>query len=283
MEVCHLTIQPASLTLQENLEGHSAQDGLKVSILGSGSSGNSAVISCGETHVLLDCGFSGKEIQRRLKMVGIDETEIQAILVTHEHGDHVQSAHTLSNRLEVPIYTTEGTFDSSFSEKKFYDWIEIQSGHSFSLGEISIHPVTLPHDAADPVGFRFEARDRICAHITDCGYPSGPVVEALKGSHSLIVEANYDHDMLRDGPYPWSLKQRIASRIGHLSNDSLLEIFESILSEETRSLTLAHISENNNHPGILGMQTKKKLIEIGLPDLPFVLAKQHTPTIAFFV
>jgi len=256
-------------------------DQLQITILGSGSGGNSAVISSGSTHLLLDSGFSGKEIQKRLAMCGIDEQLISGILVTHEHGDHVQSAHTLSNRFQIPIYCTEGTFTSSFATRKFYDWIQIQSGHSFNLGDIAVHPITLPHDASDPTGFRFEANNRICTYITDCGYASGPVLEALKGSHALVVEANHDLDMLRDGPYPWPLKQRVASRTGHLSNDSLFEIFEEIISTDTTQLMLAHISENNNHPGLLKMQTKKKLKALGLSSLPFSLAEQHHPMKTF--
>ena len=256
---------------------------LRVTILGSGSSGNAAVISCGKTSILLDCGFSGKEIQRRIELAGLDEKDIKAILLSHEHGDHVQSAHTLSNRWEVPIYTTEGTFAASVSEKKHFDWIEIQSGHSFSLGDIEIHPITLPHDASDPTGFRFEAHGRVCAFMTDFGYPSGPVLEALKGSHAAIVEANHDLDMLRDGPYPWPLKQRVASRTGHLSNEALFGIFDQFLGDQTQKMVLAHISENNNHPGLLKMQTKKRLNALGLGNLSFFLAEQHQPADTFVV
>ncbi len=251
---------------------------LTVTILGSGSRGNSAVIACGETQFLLDSGFSGIEVQRRMEKAGLCMDKLQGILVTHEHSDHIQSAHTLSHRLKIPIYTTEGTFSAAFANKRHYDWIEIQSGTSFSLGQIDIHPVTLPHDASDPVGFRFEAMGRRCAYITDFGYPSGPVLEALRHCHGLIVEANHDLDMLRNGPYTWPLKQRIASRTGHLSNDALLEIFERILSEEVSCLALAHISENNNHKGLLSMQVQKKLKEMGLSGLNYFLADQHEPS-----
>jgi len=250
---------------------------LTLTVLGSGSSGNAAVLGTPQGAVLLDCGFSGREIQRRLEASGIPESSIIGIVITHEHGDHVQSAHTLSNRFQIPIYATEGTFAASIASKKFFDWVEIKSGHAFSLASMDIHAITLPHDASDPVGFRFEYRNRICSYITDCGYLSAPVLEGLKGSHVTVVEANHDIEMLRNGPYPWPLKQRVASRTGHLSNEALFESLDCIIDVQTHKLILAHISENNNNPKLLTFQTRQRLTELGLGDLPFILADQHKP------
>jgi len=251
--------------------------GLTMTVLGSGSSGNCSLISHGDTHLLIDAGFSGKETATRLAAVGVDPADLTAVLVTHEHADHIKSAHTLSNRLKIPILCTEGTFTAAFADKKFFDWTEIVAGRSFSLGAMVVHPISLPHDAADPVGVRIECGGRVLAHLTDFGYPSGLILESLKGCDTLLVEANHDLDMLKDGPYPWFLKQRIASRLGHCSNDSFLEMLPEILSERTRHLVLGHMSRTNNDPRLVTMQLKQVLRSLGLEQLPFTIASQDEP------
>lgn len=248
-----------------------------LTVLGSGSSGNCSLISSGETHVLIDAGFSAKEIGRRMDLAGYQLGQLKAILLTHEHSDHVKSVHTLSHRLKIPIYTTRGTFATAVQGKRFFDWQEILPGRGFDIGPLAIHPVTLPHDAADPVGFRIECGGRILGHITDFGYTSGLVRESLKGCHGLLIEANHDLEMLKDGPYPWSLKQRIASRLGHLSNEAMLEMLPEILHEGVDQLIMAHMSTTNNDSRLLTLQIKRVLRRIGLPNLPFTIAKQEEP------
>lgn len=246
-----------------------------LTVIGSGSSGNCSLVSYGDCHLLIDAGFSAKQIGLRMEEMGFKLEDLTAVLVTHEHSDHVKSAHTLSNRLKIPILCTAGTFHSAFEGKKVYDWVTIKPGRAFDLGTMAIHPISLPHDAEDPVGFRIECGNRILGHITDFGYPSALVRESLKGCHVLLTEANHDLDMLKNGPYPWSLKQRIASRLGHLSNESLFEMLPDILHDGLQHLVLAHLSETNNSPQLLKVQLKRELRKLGLPNLAFTIAQQH--------
>lgn len=248
-----------------------------LTVLGSGSSGNCSLVSFGDTHLLIDAGFSAKQIGVRLASVGFKMEHLTAVLVTHEHSDHIKSAHTISNRLKIPILCTSGTYDSVFSEKKVYDWVAIKPGKAFDLGAMSIHPISLPHDAADPIGCRIECGQRILGHITDFGYPSALVRESLKGCDTLLTEANHDLDLLKNGPYPWFLKQRIASRLGHLSNESLFDMLPDILHEGVRHLVLAHLSGTNNNPKLLESQLKRQLRRLGLATLPFTIAQQDQP------
>lgn len=249
----------------------------RLTVLGSGSSGNCSLISSQDTHLLIDAGFSGKEICARLTARGFDPSHLTAILVTHEHSDHVRSVHTLSRKFGIPIFSTQGTFSVALREKKFSDWYEIVPGRSIQLGTMCVHPISLPHDAVDPVGFRIECDNRVLGHITDFGYASGLVMESLKGCDTLLIEANHDLDMLKEGPYPWSLKQRIAGRLGHLSNASMLDMLPDILHDDVKHLVLAHLSDSNNDRRLLTLQLKRALRRLGLEKIPFTLAEQNEP------
>jgi len=248
-----------------------------VTVLGSGSSGNCSLVSHGETHVLIDAGFSAKSIAERMARAGFDPNKLTAVLVTHEHDDHIKSVHTLSRRYQIPLFSTEGTFAAALQGKKFFDWQEILPGRSFKVGAICVHPISLPHDAADPIGFRIECDGRILGHVTDFGYPSGLVIESLKGCDTVVVEANHDLEMLKDGPYPWFLKQRIASRLGHLSNEALLEMLPEFAHDGLRHLVLAHMSRTNNDPRLLTLHIKRALRRLGLEKLTFSIADQDRP------
>ncbi|CAM2067177.1 MBL fold metallo-hydrolase [Sulfidibacter corallicola] len=267
----------------QELRTTSTEVDFRLTVLGSGSSGNCSLVSSEDTHLLIDAGFSGKEVCARLERSGFDPGQLTAILVTHEHSDHVKSVHTLSRKFQIPIFSTNGTFAVALQDRKFYDWHEIESGRSFSLGGMCVHPISLPHDAADPIGFRIECGGRILGHITDFGYPSGLVMESLRGCDTLLIEANHDLEMLKNGPYPWSLKQRIASRLGHLSNESMLEMLPEILHDDVRQLVLAHLSDSNNDPRVLTLQMKRTLRRLGLEKIPFTLARQNDPTPTYSV
>ena len=212
-----------------------------------------------------------------MEAAGLSFDGLDAILVTHEHSDHIKSVHTLSRKFETPIYCTEGTFEAVIAEKKFYDWQEVRPGRSFKVGDMDIHPISLPHDAADPIGFRIEANGRKLAHMTDLGYGSGLVKESLRGVDTLLLEANHDLDMLKEGPYPWYLKQRIAGRLGHLSNEHFYELLEEVAHDDLKQLVIAHMSTTNNDPRLVGMQTKRVLRRMGLAKIPFHIAQQDTP------
>ena len=258
-------------------EKASLASGFSLTVLGSGSSGNASLVCLGDTRILIDAGFSGKEICARMKRAGIEPDRLDAILVTHEHSDHIRSVHTLSRRFEAPIFCTEGTFEAVIAEKAFFDWQEVHPGRSFKVGNVTVHPISLPHDAADPIGFRMEAADQVLGHVTDFGYASALVRESLKGCDLLVVEANHDLDLLKQGPYPWYLKQRIAGRLGHLSNEAFFEMLPEIVHDDVRQLIIAHMSDTNNDPRLVALQTKRLLRSLGLPNLPFAIAPQDKP------
>lgn len=276
-------MEPKSAIQDHAPEKKSTDTSFTLTVLGSGSSGNCSLLSCGDTHVLIDAGFSGKEIQARMKRAGFEPKQLTAILVTHEHYDHIQSAHTLSRRFDAPILCTAGTFETAIEGKKFMEWQEVTPGRSVNVGPMCIHPITLPHDAADPIGFRVECEGRILGHLTDFGYASGLIMESLKGCDLLMIEANHDLDMLKDGPYPWPLKQRIASRLGHLSNEDFLKMLPEILHDDVRHMVIGHMSKTNNDPRALTLQIKRALRRLGLSKIPFTLAEQDDPTETFLV
>ena len=250
---------------------------MALTVLGSGSSGNASVISHGKDLVLIDAGFSCKEILRRMALAGLDPHQLRAVLLTHEHGDHTQSVHTVSRRFGIPVYSTNGSYEQALSGKKLADWQALVPGRSVQIGPFCIHPISLPHDAADPVGFRVECGGRVLGHMTDFGYVSGLVRESLRGCDTLLVEANHDLDMLKEGPYPWPLKQRIAGRLGHLSNEAFLELLPDILHDDVGHLVVAHMSHTNNDARLLTLRIRQTLRRIGLPKLPFTIAAQDQP------
>lgn len=250
---------------------------LRLSVLGSGSSGNCSLIQHGATRLLIDAGFSARETERRLGLLGCAAEELTALLITHEHADHVRCAHTLSRRYRLPIFCTEGTYQAALRDLDFFDWVQVHPGRSFAFGSLAVHPITVPHDAADPIGFRLESEQGRIGHVTDLGYMSGLVRESLKGCDLLLVEANHDLHMLRDGPYPWPLKQRVGGRLGHLSNHALLEALPEIVGRQTSHLVLAHLSQENNHPLLLANQVRLTLKAMGLAELSFSIASQDEP------
>ncbi len=194
--------------------------GVSVSVLASGSRGNCAIVCSSSTRILVDAGISCRETFKRMKAAGGDPRMLSAVLITHEHSDHVYGLRT------------------------FF------SGRSFQIGDIAVTPFTIPHDAADPVGFTFRAEGIKVGIATDLGYLPPNVCDHLRGCDLLIIESNHDLEMLRGGPYPWSVKQRVMSRVGHLSNEALADFFSGDYDGGATYVVLAHLSEQNNHPEI---------------------------------
>ena len=231
------------------------------SVLASGSKGNSTYVKIGEHGFLIDCGLSCKAVEARLISIGVDPQSIEGIFVTHEHDDHIRSAHTFSYRFGVPIFTSEKTFlASGFKDKRSGEFVPVKPGKVFSpCAGIDIFPCPIPHDAVDPVGYVVMHENIKFSQMTDLGYPTELVVEEIRGSHILVVEANHDPSMLKMSHYPWELKQRIMSRRGHLSNLNAAELLKRTITGDTVHVTLAHLSEENNHPDIALMTTLQKL------------------------
>jgi len=231
---------------------------VSVSILASGSRGNTAVVESSQARILVDVGISCRETFKRMKAVEMDPRSISAVLISHEHTDHVCGLATLAKKLDVPVFMTGATHqawarslrDDAGELPKIAKLEVFSSGRSFQIADITVTPFTIPHDAADPVGFTFRAEGAKIAIATDLGYMPASVCDHLRKCDVLMIESNHDVEMLRVGPYPWSVKQRVMSRVGHLSNESLAQFFAKDYDGGASYIVLAHLSEQNNHPEV---------------------------------
>jgi phosphoribosyl 1,2-cyclic phosphodiesterase len=236
-------------------------------VIASGSRGNCALVASSSTRILVDAGLSGRETFKRLHGLGEHTEEISAILITHEHSDHVAGLQRLATKLNVPVFLTEGTHhawnramrDEEGQVPELPKSEHFSAGRSFRVGDIEVSPFTIPHDAADPVGFTFRVEGMKIGFATDLGYMPASVRNHLRGCHVLVMESNHDVEMLRSGPYPWSVKQRVMSRVGHLSNDSLAEFFSNDYDGVAEYVVLAHLSEQNNHPEVARASAEQAL------------------------
>ncbi len=328
---------------------------VRFTVLASGSRGNSTVVCGGNTRVLVDAGLSCRELFRRMRLAGEEPEKLDAILVTHEHQDHISGLAVTARKLGIPVYFTEGThrawmrFMNPRRQMTYAQWLEqcrlqaaarqaepepaacnadadesdlladdsapanalgdastlpadsdgveparktvkmadpswlpsveyFQSGQPFSIGDISVSPFTTSHDAADPVGFVFQAEGVRMAVATDLGYISPNVKSQLKAIDVLLIESNHDLEMLRDGPYPWALKQRVLSRVGHLSNEAAAAFLENGYDGQAAYVILAHLSENNNLPELARISAERALAgRASLLANRLLLAMQHEP------
>ncbi len=222
---------------------------LSVCVLASGSKGNSIYISDGPTSILIDAGLSGSEITRRLQSRGLRPEDLDAILVSHEHGDHIKGAGPISRRFDLPVYISRKTRNVASSQiGNINDIRSFECGSTFMINNLILHPFSLPHDAEDPAGFTVTKNGTKIGITTDLGMATSMVKEHLKGCSLLILEANHDTAMLADGPYPWPIKQRIRSRTGHLSNKASKNLLKEVQHDQLKHVILAHLSEINNTP-----------------------------------
>lgn len=255
-----------------------ACDCLEVSFLGSGSSGNATFVSCGADAVLVDCGFSTKETLRRLEANGCEASSIRAILVTHEHSDHISGIRVMAKRLGMPVYATRGTFNAAPSGS-FGPYIEtLVPGEPVRIGNLEILPFDVSHDAAQPVGFRITGTcGSSLGLVTDTGHMTASSLEALRECELLGIECNHDVEMLRNGPYPWFLKERIASMRGHLSNEDAIVAIEQLASDRLVALFGVHVSSQNNTHQLVDTMLAQAILRVGL-NVPTVAVAQHTVT-----
>ncbi len=233
---------------------------LSVTLLGSGSTGNSTLVSSGDTHVLVDVGLSGKETVRRLQECGVKPDQVSAIVISHEHGDHCRGVAPFAKNLNIPVFMSQPAFLASGMTLDAKKLVPIQSGQPFEVFGIHFTPFSVPHDAADPMGLLIEKEGAKAAIALDLGYISNLVAERLRACDLIILESNHDLSMLKVGPYPWSLKQRVMSRRGHLSNDSVAEYLADAFDGKARHLLLAHLSQKNNIPE-LALLTARRALE----------------------
>lgn len=222
--------------------------GLSVCVLASGSRGNAIYISDGACSILVDAGLSGKAIELRMREKNLDPAALTAVLVSHEHSDHIQGVGVLSRRYHLPVYIAKETLKAAPELGKLHAVNHFECGRGFSIGKIAIHPFSTSHDAADPAGFTFQQNGAKIGIATDLGVATAMVREHLRACVLLILEANHDPDMLINGPYPWPLKQRIKGRSGHLSNQDSKVLLNEIQHDQLQYVVLAHLSETNNTP-----------------------------------
>ena len=222
---------------------------LTLCILASGSKGNAIYVSDGATSLLIDAGLSGVEIERRMRSRGLDPTTLDAILVTHEHADHVRGVGVLSRRYGLPVYISPGT-DGAASGRmgKIRDVRHFECGRSFAVDDLTVHPFSTSHDASDSAGFTVTRNGVKIGIATDLGIPTSVVRTHLKNCSLLVLESNHDPKMLMEGPYPWHLKQRVRGRTGHLANEASRDLLGELRHDRLAHVVLAHLSEENNTP-----------------------------------
>ena len=336
---------------------------VRFTVLASGSKGNSTVVCGGRTHILVDAGLSCRELFKRMKLAGEDPATLDAIVITHEHQDHINGLAITARKLGIPVYFTESTHRAWMRwltprrQMTYTQWLELcrkqaaereaepeavaleasaddsdpeeaevdcvpetagppqsastdantppdtsddrasteipplkrdptwlpaveyfRAGEPFSIGDIAFSPFTIPHDAADPVGFVLSSEGVRMGFATDLGYIPPNVKEQLRALDLLLLESNHDLEMLRDGPYPWSVKQRVLSRVGHLSNDATAEFLSTAYDGQAAYVILAHLSENNNLPELARVAAERALLgRASLLANRLLLAEQHQP------
>jgi phosphoribosyl 1,2-cyclic phosphodiesterase len=250
--------------------------------LASGSKGNAILVCSHQTRILVDAGLSAKELVNRLQQTGLKADQLDAVVISHEHTDHIRGLGTLSRRLDLPVYLTQGTLDNlppeigQLSEVKLF-----QPGNAFTIGDVSIKPFSVSHDARDPAGFVLEHEAHRLGVCTDLGIVTQLVRTRLQGCQGLIVEANHDPELLLKGPYPLPLKQRIRSRHGHLSNAETFELLHSIHHPDLQVVLFAHLSEVNNQPELVLKGSREFLNGSGWGGVTLDVGKQHELSKAF--
>lgn len=218
---------------------------LEVAVLGSGSSGNSLLVRTATTTLLVDCGFTLKETRARMQSLGVSLDAVDGILISHEHGDHIKGAGPISRKHALPVWLTHGTYHRARDNR--FPNIKVFNAHeSFTIGDVHVDPFPTPHDAAESCQFVFESVGVRFANVTDLGACTPHVREKLAGVHGLVVECNYDSEMLRRGPYPPMLQARIRSDWGHLGNDQAAELLACLDHADLQHILLGHLSEQNN-------------------------------------
>src|SRR5437868_14639496 len=246
-------------------------------MLGSGSAGNSALVATDHCKILIDGGLSARQIVLRLEQCGVLPEQLDGVLLTHEHGDHVCGLEVLCRKLEIPIYANSQTAESVRygSLEQHRNWRIFRTGAEFKICDITIQTFPVPHDAVDPVGFAFYAGAGGLGFITDLGYATKMIVERLREVHTLVIETNHDEKLLqKDAHRPWPVKQRIQSRHGHLSNAAAAGVIEELLPGKIERVVLGHLSRDCNTPELALNAVGAMLAKCGKFDLEMYCANQ---------
>lgn len=263
----------------------------RVTILGSGSSGNSLLIDAGNTRLLVDAGVGKRVLCESLKGLGCSPDQLSAILITHEHRDHTSGITWLATRLGIPVYATEGTWTGDLKGPlgKLRERVpvnQVTPGMCFNIGTVSVYPFKTSHDAEQPCGYRFECDGKTIAVATDLGHVSDEVRSGISEVNLLVLESNHDQEMLLQGGYPWFLKKRILSKKGHLSNRDAGNALAELYTKKMQGTILAHLSEENNTEELAFNTVKRILEEHGISvgiDLELKVANRYGVTGPFVV
>ncbi|MCH5184878.1 MAG: MBL fold metallo-hydrolase [Oscillospiraceae bacterium] len=248
----------------------------------SGSSGNAVYISDGHTSLLIDCGISGKCLAEGLLRADISPDSLDAVLITHEHIDHVAGVGVISRRYKLPVYATEKTFAACTKIGKPEKFIPIEKHTDFSIGSIGVRAFSVSHDAADPVGYSFFTGNKKFTVATDTGIITENIRKEVINSDTVLLESNHDVEMLKFGSYNYDLKRRVLSDEGHLSNDAAADFSAELLNTGTKKIILGHLSHENNTPDIAYKTSENKLISLGAViggDIILSVAKRSEVTL----
>lgn len=253
---------------------------IRMAVLGSGSGGNATLLSCGDTHILVDAGLSAKQLVLRMQQLGLEPEDLDAILLTHEHSDHARGVDVLLRNRDIPVYANAMTREAiSYKMTSNISWKIFRSEQEFTHGDLRIHSFKIPHDAAEPVGFIIKGHDTQVAMLSDIGHVTPAICDALRGCDGIYVEANYDEALLEsDTKRPWSIKQRIQSHHGHLSNLQTAELLSEVACEKLKLVMLSHLSSDCNCPVIAKDTIQRALSKCGYPDVSIHCAEQHQPS-----
>ena len=247
-------------------------------MLASGSSGNCCYVETDHASILIDAGLSCREIERRLGLIGVEAETLDALIITHEHGDHIKGAGPLCRRYDLPLYINPATFNrGSKILKNIAKPVFIETGGMLEINDLVLETFTKCHDAADPIGAILSANGSRLGLVTDMGKSTSLAEDRLGRCQALIVEFNYDPHMLDHGPYPLDLKRRIKSRDGHLSNQQAADLLKAVSHEDLQVVVLAHLSETNNHPDKAVQSASEALESCGLTNVRILVGNQDSP------
>lgn len=253
---------------------------IRFAVLGSGSGGNSAVVECGGVRLMIDAGLSAKQLCLRLAQLGIQPEQLDGILLTHEHGDHVKGLKVFLKKYPVPVFSTPATRKMvQIQGIEGGVWKTFETAQTFTIGSAVIDSFTVHHDAVDPVGFVISHNTRQLGVVSDVGHVTKSMIDRLRGLHGLFVEANYDDVLLEsDTKRPWSTKQRISSRHGHLSNEQVAGLIREIAHPQLGRVVLGHLSSDCNKPDLVLNRLRACLAEMGHQHVGLHCACQDEPT-----
>jgi len=266
--------------LQRGIEGdfHNSESIMRFSVLASGSSGNAYYVETEQACILVDAGISCREIERRLELVGVKAKKLDALIITHEHTDHIKGAGPLARRFDLPVYLNKKTFENGRKALgNLSRPVIFQTGQTMNINDLCVETFTKCHDASDPFGLVISSNGTRIGLSTDLGKSTGLVEDRLKGCDALILEFNYDQEMLEQGPYPLAIKRRIKGSEGHLSNKQAGDLLRVISKENLKYVVLAHLSETNNQPDKAHREAEEVLGRCGLTEANILIGKQDEP------